>query len=118
MLVALTCSQCCAEQLTNPMSILFGVQITIISLFAQYGVVALPHLSGKSLLLDSSSADRLSSRESASGDVAQSGVTWSRDLTFIVFLCSVQLILFKEISAVYSDDHTKPINTKYSVTDS
>jgi hypothetical protein len=27
------------------------------------------------------------------------------------------LMLFKEIMAVYSEDHTKPINTKCSVTD-
>jgi hypothetical protein len=27
------------------------------------------------------------------------------------------LILFKEIIAVYSDNHAKPINTKYSITD-
>jgi hypothetical protein len=27
------------------------------------------------------------------------------------------LILFKEIIAVYSKNHAKPINTKYSVTD-
>jgi hypothetical protein len=26
------------------------------------------------------------------------------------------LILFKEIIAVYSDNHAKPINTKYSIT--
>jgi hypothetical protein len=28
-----------------------------------------------------------------------------------------RLMLFKEIIAVYSEKHTKPINTKYSVAD-
>lgn len=88
-LETLTLAQCCAEQFTTPTKALFGVQITSVSLFAQYGTSASPHLNCEAALLDSLSAGRLSSRESSSRDVAQSGIIWGRDISFTVLLWSV-----------------------------
>jgi hypothetical protein len=86
MLETLTLAQCCAEQFTTPTRDLFGVQITSVSLFAQYGTSASPHLNCVAALLDSLSAGRLSSRRSSSRDVAQSGIIYGRGISFIVSL--------------------------------
>lgn len=75
----LTFAHCCAEQLTNPTRTLLGVQITNISLSAQYGAWTSPHLSCKVVSLDSCSVDRLSSRESSSRDVVHAGITCHTD---------------------------------------
>lgn len=89
MLETLTFARRCAEQFTTPTRALFGAHITSVSLFTQYGTCASPHVNREAALLDSLSAGRLSSRESSSTDVAQSGIIWQRDIYFILLLWSL-----------------------------